>query len=286
MRFINRELALRDPRTADLIATAERLTAELVDLEDAEARRDLIKRNRAAWTGFRSVFEDIYGRKCWYTESRNPGTDDDIDHFRPKNRVSESPDHGGYWWESFNWENFRLSSHRANRLRESPESGNVLGKGDHVPLIDEARRWLSPADSCDEEPMLLDPTDPEDSLLITFDIDGRVAVSPSHEESSTVVDRVNASRELLHLDWSPFVEDRRDLYVRILGQVRQGDNAELTALEGAARGRAILKQSAESLIAMTHDRQAYSRAAAAYIRTFKDRDWIDRAVLPHIPFAA
>jgi hypothetical protein len=285
MRFINRELALRDPRTADLIATAERLTTELAQLEEVEARRALIDRNRAAWTAFRSVFEDVYGRKCWYTESRNPGTDDDIDHFRPKNRVSESPDHGGYWWEAFNWENFRLSSHRANRLRENPESENVLGKGDHFPLLDETRRWLSPTDRCNEEPTLLDPTDPEDSLLITFDIDGRVAVSPAHAESSTVVLRVNASRELLHLDWPAFVEDRRDLYVKILGHVRQGDNAERAELEAAGHGKAILKQSAQALIAMTHDRQAYSRAAAAYIRTFKDREWIDRAVLPHIAFA-
>jgi 5-methylcytosine-specific restriction endonuclease McrA len=31
--------------------------------------------------------------KCWYSESKNSGSDKDVDHFRPKNRVDEDPDH-------------------------------------------------------------------------------------------------------------------------------------------------------------------------------------------------
>jgi len=283
MKFIDLDFVLRDAHAQRLIEAAEAVQAELLAESDAAKRRKLMRAKRAAWADFRALFERAYGAKCWYTESKNPGTDDDIDHYRPQGGVAEAPDHGGYWWEAFNWRNLRLSCHRANRPRSNPETSTVLGKGNHFPLLDEAHRWCSPDHFCCEEPALLDPTDPEDPPHLTFDIDGRVAVAPAFATSDTAVRRVEASRELLHLDWPAFVDDRRDLYAVIYRHVLAGDRAERAKLQGEAAAGEALKTVIRELIRLAGVEQPYSRAAAAYIRRFRDRTWIERVVLSYLP---
>ncbi len=46
----------------------------------------------ALWSYFREDFEAIVGKKCWYSESSNIGTNNPIDHFRPKaNTLKATP---------------------------------------------------------------------------------------------------------------------------------------------------------------------------------------------------
>ena len=143
MRFIDLNLVIAWPELQALRDAAEAARVAVSAIDDADTRRDFIRRHHAVWTGFRPLFESVFGAKCWYTESANPGTDDDIDHFRPKGAIAEREDHGGYWWEAFNWMNLRLSCHRANRLRVNPETGTTHGKGNHFPLLTEDERWMT-----------------------------------------------------------------------------------------------------------------------------------------------
>src|ERR1700722_13302235 len=105
---------------------------------DVEERRKLMDRIRTRlhdeWIALREAMSRLSNDKCWYTECQNPGTDDDIDHYRPKKSVDEDKTHPGYYWLAFNWRNFRLSCHRANRLRTNPETDVTGGKADHFPL--------------------------------------------------------------------------------------------------------------------------------------------------------
>lgn len=282
MRYIDLTLILSRPGVTELIAEAQASRAAVNGANPGE-RDDLIKAGRQMWVRFRPVFEEVFGRKCWYTESRNPGTDDDVDHYRPKGRVAEAAGHGGYWWEALNWENFRLSCHRANRLRQNPETGETHGKGDHFPLLDEGARWMGPDELNRESPTLLDPTDPADPPLLTFDQDGRVAIAPSYAVDPDATIRVEQSRIYLHLDWPAFVEERRDLYAYIYKRVLDGDRAEEAASSGDMGARDALKAVARDLIHASRDSEPYSRAAASFVRRFRDRPWIERAVLPHLP---
>lgn len=283
MRYIDLDLLVGRPDAQPLIDAAEAARHAICSAGDAATRKALIKANRERWVAFRLMFQNVFGEKCWYTESRNPGTDDDVDHYRPKGRIAELPGHGGYWWEALHWRNFRLSCHRANRLRENPETGDTHGKGDRFPLIEERDRWRRPGDVCRERPALLDPTDPSDPPLLTFEIDGRVAVAPAHASDGTAAKRVEISRIYLHLDWPAFVTDRRDLYASVLLKVGDGDTADAAYRRGEVGARDALKAVARDLIRMVHDRATYSRAAVAYIHRFRDRDWVRRYVLPHVP---
>jgi hypothetical protein len=132
--------------------------------------------------------------------------------------------------------------------------------------------------------MLLDPTDPADPPLLTFDQNGLTAVSPDYAADPEASERVECSRVLLHLDWPAFVEERRALYIRVLTRVRDGDRVEVAAAKGDNVAKTALIAVARDLIRMTYVSEPYSRAASAYIRQFQDRPWVRRAVLANVGF--
>jgi hypothetical protein len=280
MRYIDLERVMEHPEAAALVQKAEQARKALLAEDDTRERRRLIRAHRSIWVDFRPIFEQVYGTACWYTESRNPGTDNDVDHYRPQGRIYEAKRHGGYWWEALNWLNFRYSSHRANRLRRDSAAAKTLGKGDHFPLLDENARWGRPTELCRERPKLLDPTIPSDPPMLTFDQDGLVALTPAHAGSATAVERFEATRDILHLDALEFVEDRRAVFNEVLRNILEGDRVIDQGEPGAVRER--LTGIARKLIRLTEDRQAYSRAATCHICRFRDREWVEEMVVPYL----
>ena len=283
MRFIDLDIVASDPAVAPLIDRAEAARESILQVPES-GRAALIGANRKVWVGFRPHFERIYGRKCWYTESQNPGTDDDIDHYRPKGAVAGDRHHPGYWWEALNWRNFRLSCHHSNRRRTNSDTGEVSGKGSWFPLLNEADRCALPSDHiARERPTLLDPTNPDDTALLTFDQDGRVALVPRFVGDGDAERRFEDSRKYLNLDWPAISEARQDLFTQIYRRVQQGDLASKQLSRADSHARGLLRAIASGLIELAGHLKPYSRAAQAYIMRFRDRLWIKEMVLPHIP---
>lgn len=280
MRYIDLDRVMEHPDGAALVQKAEQARQALLAEKNAATRRKLISAQRSIWVEFRPIFEHVYGTTCWYTESHNPATDNDVDHYRPKGRIFEAKGHGGYWWKALDWRNFRFSSHRANRLRRSSTTKQTLGKGDHFPLLDESKRWRRPTEPCREEPKILDPTIPADPPMLTFDQDGLVALAPAHAGSPKAVERFEATRDILHLDAGEFVADRRSIFNTVLLSVLDGDRAIEQSGEEVARER--LTEIAKKLIRLAEDKQPYSRAATSHICRFRDRDWVEEMVVPHL----
>jgi hypothetical protein len=279
VRYIDLDRILEHPDAAALVARGEEARQALLDEQDSARRMRLIAAQRSIWVEFRTIFEQVYGTTCWYTESHNPGTDNDVDHYRPKGRIFEAEGHGGYWWEALHWRNFRYSSHRANRLRGS-STNRTLGKGDHFPLLDESKRWRSPTEECYEEPKILDPTKPADPPMLTFDQDGLVALMPVHLDSLEAVERFEATRDILHLDAGEFVANRRSIFNKVLLHVLSGDRVIEQSRDPVARER--LTEIAKNLIRLAEDNQPYSRAATCHICRFRDRNWVEQMVIPHL----
>ena len=105
--------------------------------------------------------------KCAYCESRieinQPG---DVEHYRPKGSVAESPDHPGYWWLASDWDNMLTSCANCNRVRS--HAGERAGKGNRFPLADEAKRAFTPGAEVDEDPLLLNPClDSPEQVLVS-----------------------------------------------------------------------------------------------------------------------
>jgi uncharacterized protein (TIGR02646 family) len=112
----------------------------------------------------RVALEALTDGKCAYCEVPLARFDWDVEHFRPKGRVKERPDHPGYYWLAYTWSNLLPSCTFCNQNRkerptfDDPAPGETGGKLDQFPIEDEATRATDPEhDLISERPLLLDP---------------------------------------------------------------------------------------------------------------------------------
>src|SRR5215212_9379768 len=131
-----------------------------------------------------ALLELFYG-KCAYCEAKvEVSSPIDVELFRPKASVVESPDHPGYWWLAMVWENMFSACADCNRVRV--HEGVRTGKANRFPLVDEKKRAFTPeAQISDEEPLLLDPCNDDPERHLVFDETGRV-VSDTERGNTTI----------------------------------------------------------------------------------------------------
>lgn len=108
--------------------------------------------------------------KCAYCETlivaNHPG---DLDHFRPKNRVTNSLGaikikdrhgreipHPGYYWLAYDFQNLLPSCEDCNRPNKGRSGGLRVGKWDEFPV--KGFRARKPGEEKRERPLLLNPT--------------------------------------------------------------------------------------------------------------------------------
>lgn len=239
-----------------------------------DARAQAIK-DKDVWRRLKSTLAQVSYGKCWYCESKEIRSDTAVDHFRPKNSVAECPNHDGYWWLAFEWQNYRLSCTYCNSRRVDQVNATTGGKQDHFPLVHEDKRAYSPNDDLNhEEPELLDPTNPFDPGLLWFDPDG-AAVPKYSDKASIPYRRAEKSRELYHLNHVNIQERRLEVCNRVRRLVEDGDKYLQECLADAEVAKHGLTRTIEVLREMIGKEAAYSSTARAMLLGYKDRDWID-----------
>lgn len=203
----------RDPTLIPekLLRVAERTQRQLEALR-ADQRIAFIKRKSHVWRAFgRCLAKMSYG-KCWYSESLDPQSFFDVDHFRPKSEAIRSATERdeGYPWLAFSWENFRYSAQRCNRHSRDEETDVLSGKGSWFPLLDGSRKacWEDRCEA-DERAVLLDPTVRGDADLIDVDADGRMCFGRTCVGNSKI--RVTRSIELYGLNLPRLVGARKQV---------------------------------------------------------------------------
>jgi len=121
-----------------------------------------------------------FSGKCTYCESfiaaDQPG---DIDHFRPKGRVTDSEGnpiaittkdgeipHPGYYWLVYDWRNLLPSCIDCNRPSKGKSGGKRIGKWDQFPVA--GFRATRPTEETQEDPLLINPVSeiPENHLQL------------------------------------------------------------------------------------------------------------------------
>jgi len=278
MRFI--DLEELKPKIRHLIPALEATRDAVLAEADPQQRAVIINANRAQWVALRAEFSAYSHGKCWYVECKNPGTDDDIDHFRPKLGVKEDTTHPGYYWLAFDWTNLRLSCHRANRPRINPEGAGTGGKGGHFPLIEPGGRAFTPAQGRGQEvPALLDPTNIFDVALLTFRQSGEVDLSPDFKGQPVPEAKLAASRLILHLDWPAFREARVVLYNNIERIVGRGEREAPQNFNGNTAWSEAFSDAIRDLKNVMKAEEEYSAAAKVYVESFKYLWWVRLIVL-------
>ena len=244
----------------------------MIEMSD-DAKKHLAKNGNRHWSPIKEYLEQASNRKCWYTESKNPGFPNEVEHFRPKGQVME---HGcikhWYWFLAFNPDNYRLSCQYPNRLNTNPLLGQTGGKGDKFPLIDESKYSTTRFRRDNEAPILLDPCNKEDVKLLTFNPDGRPTVSPIFQTDPIARNRVRMSNLLLNLDYPTFNEEREALYNKVKNLVERGTRY----FDEGSNALDDVKDDLRELMAPT---SAYSKAAECYVRCFRDIVWVEELII-------
>lgn len=187
----------------------------------------------------------------------------DVDHFRPKLGVTvdgvKLANDFGYHWIAYAWWNFRLSCQRCNRP-ERDDGGELRGKFNEFPILDEALRCQSAADLLTHEaPRLLDPCVEADCDLLAHGLDGEV--KPTAPQGSWEYDRSRYTIDLLGFNEWNLPEDRRGKWqaLAILIQIAP-DPAQ--------------KEVQDVLAPYLSCNQEYSRFFRSAIGTHRDKAWV------------
>lgn len=240
-----------------------------LDNGDVATKQSVIDNGNSTWRRAKIYLENAFNRKCWYTESKNAGCLNDVEHYRPKGRVLNNAGNTihWYWFLAFDPENYRLSSQFSNRLNVNPETGFTGGKGDRFPLLNGQAHANSKADLVDENPVILDPCNEEDCNLLEFQKDGRPTLIESQKDNEIAKSRVEQSKLLLNLDFPTFNEEREILYNKINNLVERGDRY---GIENPA-----IQDVKDDLKALMQPDSEYSKSAESYVRCFRNRVWVE-----------
>jgi hypothetical protein len=194
------------------ITNLSKKQSRLLVLATPAARKKFIDTN-PDWRKLSEDLARLSEYKCWYTEVYEIGSYFHVDHLRPKKGIELKPglklqnavippsmQQEGYWWECYNWKNYRL-------LAAKPNSGY---KGNYFPISNACSFWDNRANVSSEVPLLLDPLKQEDCDLILFDSDGKVIANPiAVIQGSLEEAKVEATIQVYGLNDDAFVRARK-----------------------------------------------------------------------------
>jgi hypothetical protein len=247
-----------------------------------------IAARKQIWRDLAPKLSELSKGKCWYSESRNPTADKDVDHFRPKSRVDEDPEHEGYWWRAFDWRNYRFSSKWCNQRRNDKLNKTSGGKWDHFPLCSGSYRASVEGDDCDlEEPALLDPVDPDDWKLLSFRPNGEPI--PTAAPNTVEYSRADRTIVIYHLHCRELVNERRPIAGQIERIVQEMESHYPHLKDLKFRNLYKLRQ--KDLLRLIHRDSDYSASALVFARAqvYKlemgvqvKRQWLEDLLNSHV----
>lgn len=208
MRYVDRS-KLRKP--TGWTARAQAATQAVLAGEDPND-------HSAIWRELKDPLAELLHDKCWYCETHVDRSDNAVDHFRPKNSVSDAARmHAGYRWLAFDEGNFRYACTYCNSRRKDVLGGTAGGKADRFPLVNEASRVYVAGPVNLERPMLLDPCDLTDWRLLGCQQENGLPCPAASELAAR--QRAEVSIEVYHLNYEPTCKRRHAAAVQLMSDV-------------------------------------------------------------------
>lgn len=220
------------------------------------------------WRDLKASLAELLHQKCWFCETPITRSDNAVDHFRPKGRVSDAKQgHLGYRWLAFEHGNFRYACTFCNSRRVDVIHGTSGGKADRFPLLNEEARVyavdLATLDFVDllstvkgERPAILDPCDLDDwKLLGCMRENGHPCTASDDKDAAS---RVEVSIQVYHLDHEPTCKQRHGVAVALLEAVRDAKTAFLKIKTDKPETEAEFKNIAKRIQRMINKKAPYS----------------------------
>ncbi len=152
----------------------------------------------------RGALYAMHGRVCAFCQCSLPRNDrGDVEHFRPKSKITQAPGHHGYWWLAYEFTNYLLScstcnqTHKLNYFKLEPGDSN---------------RDYSTRDQVHQEKrLLLNPAEDEVEALFKLDMNqSLLPIKPADGISPTDKLKVNETTDLFYFNMNPdLIENRR-----------------------------------------------------------------------------
>lgn len=250
------------------------------------------------WTYFKRDFEDIIGKKCWYSESDNSGSINPIDHYRPKannvkalppkyKKIFDSINHAiwgqlnsqsrnGYSFLTYSFNNYRYCCDIVNSETNSIGDNIARGKSNYFPLKHDSSIAINHAQIVNEAPCLLDPCYQFDVEYLKFNRLGLIDAQKGILAGSWEHCRVNVSIEIYHLHYEIFVEKRKELWVECEKHIKLAYLYKDTPRTEDQEEHFVYHLKA--LATKINKKYPFSAVAIDCIRTYKERpeyDWLD-----------
>ncbi|MFJ3462708.1 hypothetical protein [Achromobacter spanius] len=173
------------------------------------------------WRALKDDLAKLLHDKCWYCETVVERSDNAVDHFRPKGRVSDAANaHDGYRWLAFDPSNFRYACTYCNCRRKDIENETVGGKADRFPLVNEVQRVYAIGPVTAEQPLLLDPCEISDWRLLGCHQENGHPCATSIDATNRW--RAETSIEIYHLNYEPTCKQRHAAAVQLMSDVDEG----------------------------------------------------------------
>lgn len=253
------------PDDKEWLAKANQLLEKLKEASTTEERKAIIDSNSKVWGDLKEWLLDLSHQKCWFSESKDCFSYWDVEHYRPKKSAKDldGTTHEGYWWLAFAWQNLRVCGNVGNRK-----------KGTFFPLREGSKRVTEPepkGELRDEDPFLLDPTDPDDPNLLSFNLEGRAILNPNVKDEWAQL-RVTYSVERYNLDFPPLMS-KRQLIWHTCWQYGEQYLAELIKYQENPNNmiaKVAFKEKAKNIRQMLKADQECSSVARAYLLSAAD----------------
>jgi uncharacterized protein (TIGR02646 family) len=233
-----------------------------------ETLHKAITKSSAVWGNAKVALSSVSADKCWYCECKQERSDLQVDHFRPKNRVTGETGPSGYWWLAFEWTNFRLACTFCNCVREDNETNEVGGKGNKFPIFDNVPRMSRPKDPLDR-PVLLDPCVRRDVEALRFKRNG-LPEPVSSDTSSIDFIRAEETISVFNLRHTRLKRAREALAIELEDDVavanacyEQGDIASFDKI-------------ADRIVSRIRPEAQFSTFARLVIANHREIEWVDK----------
>lgn len=248
----------------DWCRRAARLTERLKSLHNREERIELIRQNERLWQDqdLKAWLKELSHGKCWYSEAKELVSDYHIDHFRPKSSAKQldETERDGYWWLAFNWKNYRIAGAICNSLHCGTD-GETYGKSTYFPVKGSCATTQE-CDLKDEIIYLLDPTNPHDPPLLTFDESGKAI--PATRETTWQYDRAIITIKLLHLNYVALTDERKKIWKKCSRLLNEAENIMyLQRLNASVTANVELNHIVDDLLEMISPSSELSSTACA-----------------------
>ena len=219
------------------------------------------------------VLSEIYNNKCAFCENdTTAGASLQVEHYRPKAKVTEDSTHPGYYWLGYQWTNLLFACSKCNR-----------SKANFFPVLEDGIRVVNPPvfgngklnrDNCksdnidylNEKPLIINPEliDPRSHIL--FLSNGKI--SHKTEEGKVTIDKCKLYR-------TPLVIARKKIISGVLFELKKVIKAH--RFEGATEETVeyIVKNEVSKLLKSINDNEAFSEVSRTALQKF-DQFFINR----------